>query len=200
MSNLQTMKKIIGLAGVAGCGKDTMFALLQARNPNVKRFALADRVKEELRTFLSDVYKTNIFECSREQKDLVRPMLVSHAKIRRTETNGTYWTDAITKDILDHANAAPENIAVITDIRYCEYVKDEVFWLKKVLNGHLVHLSMMVDGRKFMLAANDEEKRNNPSLKRAADLTLAWPRVHSSSIENLTLLKYVEQVESFINS
>jgi len=192
------MKKIIGLSGVAGCGKDTMYALLSARNPNVKRFALADSLKQEIAPLLKDLYGIDIFTCSREDKNLVRQILVEHGKIRRIATNGTYWTNKLTQDILDYVNAAPENIAVITDIRYSVYEEDEIFWLKNKMGGHLVHIAMMLNKGEKLQPPNKDEAENDPIVRKSSDLRIIWPRIQPFSFKNLNLLNYAEKVEKFI--
>jgi hypothetical protein len=106
---------------------------------------LADALKQEIAPFLKDLYGIDIFSCSREDKNLVRQILVEHGRIRRIATNGTYWTNKLTQSIKDYVDAAPENVAVITDIRYSVYEEDEVFWLKNIMGGSLVHIAMMVN-------------------------------------------------------
>ena len=38
-------------------------------------------------------------------------------------------------------NAQSNDIPIVTDIRYSEYKKDEVDWVKNELNGVVVHIS-----------------------------------------------------------
>jgi len=192
------MKKIIGLSGVAGSGKDTLFTLLSSRNPHIKRFALADALKQELSPFLKDLYDIDIFNCSREQKNLIRPILVEHGRVRRIETNGTYWTNKLTQDIQDYVNAAPENIAMITDVRYSVYEEDEVFWLKNKMGGSLVHIAMMLNKGEKLQPPNKDESDNDPIVRKSSDFRVIWPKIYPFSFKNLSLLNYVEKVEKFI--
>lgn len=193
------MKKVIGLSGVAGSGKDTLFTLLNLRNPNTKRFALADILKEEISPFIKELYGIDIFNCSREEKNLLRPILVEHGKIRRTFTSGTYWTSKLTKSINEFISLDPKNVAIITDIRYAEYEEDELFWLKKMLNGHLIHITMTLDKGEKLMPPNKEEERNDPVLKKNADIKIAWPKIEPFSLKNLNLINYAEKIEKFIS-
>jgi hypothetical protein len=194
------MKRVIGLSGVAGSGKDTMFALLNFKNSKIKRFALADCLKNELNIFTKDLYKIDLFNCTREEKDLIRPLLVAHGKIRRTLTNGTYWTSKLTEEIKNFLNQDEENIAVITDIRYAEYEEDELFWLKKQLGGYLIHITMNLDNNEKLKAPNREEEQNDPILKKNADYRVIWNKVEPFSFKNLNLLTHAEKIEKFIRS
>lgn len=193
------MKQVIGISGVAGSGKDTLFSLLSLRNPNVKRFALADILKKELSPFIKDLYEIDIFNCSREQKNLVRPILVEHGKIRRTLTNGTYWTSKLTEAINEFISLSPQNVAIVTDVRYAEYEEDELFWLKKVLNGHLIHITMTLGKGEKLQPPNKEEEINDPVLRKFSDLRIIWPKVEPFSLKNLNLINYAEKVEKFIS-
>lgn len=193
------MKQVIGLSGVAGSGKDTLFNLLSLRNLNIKRFALADILKQEISPFLKDLYGIDILNCSRDEKNLVRPILVEHGKIRRTLTSGTYWTSKLTQGIKEFISLDPKNVAIITDIRYAEYEEDELFWLKKTLNGHLIHITMTLGKGEKLQPPNKEEEINDPVLRKFSDLRIIWPKVEPFSLKNLNLINYAEKVEKFIS-
>lgn len=193
------MKQVIGLSGVAGSGKDTLFNLLGLRNSNVKRFALADILKQEISPFLKELYQIDIFNCSRDEKNLVRPILVEHGKIRRTLTSGTYWTSKLTESIKEFISLDPKNVAIITDIRYAEYEEDELFWLKKTLGGYLIHITMTLGKNEKLQPPNKEEEINDPVLRKFSDLRIIWPKIEPFSLKNLNLINYAEKVEKFIS-
>ena len=81
------------------------------------------------------------------------------------------------------------DINFISDIRYIEYSDDEVFWLKKQLNGKLIHISKYTygfptDGRHYRVndlskkiyteAPNQHEAINDPKIRFLADYKLEW--------------------------
>ena len=72
------MNRIIGVSGVAGVGKDTFFQLLSEIIP-CKRYALADELKKEVRQWTKLHYGIDSFDCTIEEKNLIRPFLVEHA-------------------------------------------------------------------------------------------------------------------------
>jgi len=192
------MKKIIGISGVAGCGKDTMYQLLKKQGLDVKRFALADLLKKEINPSIKKLYEVDIFDCDRHLKDLVRPILVAHGKVKRTISKGTYWTDAITESVLRWVDSKKDRIAVITDIRYAEYEKDEVYWLKNKMGGKLVHIAMLNEDGSHLLPINSDECKNDPILRKEADFNIYWPKIQEFSLENKELIKHAKRLEDFI--
>ena len=204
------MNKIIGLSGVAGSGKDLFYELLSKRI-KCERYALADALKEEVSDWCSLKYEICPMHCSRDDKSLIRPFLVFHGKMKRVNSNGRYWIEKLQEKITwwKMSNPFPEqadSLTVITDIRYNEYEKDEVYWLKKELEGSLIHISQyeekeIVDkrnwpntktGKVFREPANEDETKWDPILKSEADFRVEWPRVRGENA-NEELLKYVDK-------
>ena len=62
---MKIKNKVIGLAGVAGAGKDLFFKILKESVPNVKRYALADELKEELFEWSHMNYGIDTMRCTR---------------------------------------------------------------------------------------------------------------------------------------
>lgn len=165
---------MIGISGVATSGKDTLFILLQKffkdHGLKMKRFALADSLKEDLAPFVEEKLNLNIFKLSPDEKELIRPILVSYGKIKRINSNGRFWIERLQKlNEFNQKNIIP----VVTDIRYQEYPKDECSWLKEENNGILIHISRFCKG-KMILPANLEEDKNNKILIDRADYAFSW--------------------------
>ena len=202
--------KVIGLSGVAGSGKDTFFSILQQKI-DCKRISLADELKEEVRNWCIEHYQIDPVSCTREQKEVIRSFLVFHGMQKRKRTNGRHWIDKLHKKIslLNHVQPEPDTILVVTDIRYCDYEQDELFWLKQQLNGILVHVSLYEEkevvskkewpkiktNKIFVPPANLEESRNDPKIKSAADYVIEWPKITCKSTPELheNLRKHVEE-------
>jgi len=178
---------IIGLAGVAGAGKDTFFDLL-SKEVNCQRYALADELKREVNEWTKKSYGINALTCSRLEKEIIRPFLVFHGVMRRTQTEGRYWIEKLEKE-LDNRNHRIPMIQVITDIRFSEYEKDEVHWLKEELGGKLIHISMYTrdENKKvqFKEPANEYEQKNDQILRESADWFIEWPEISPFEPENL---------------
>lgn len=172
----------IGLSGVAGAGKDLFFSLL-SRKMKCTKFSLADALKKEVSPFTQKFYGIDPLTCSREKKEAIRPLLVTHGTIKRSQSNGRHWINKLNKKIKNNKNNLASSIVIITDIRYDDYPEDEVYWLMEELGGYLVHISLYdvvprlnADFRKYVMPANEEEARNNPKLQNKADYIIEWPR------------------------
>ena len=166
-------KTIIGLSGLAGSGKDLFYEVLCDKRPEFKRKSLADKLKLDLRQRILDEEGVDVLDCSREDKDKVRPKLVAYAKGKRESTNGRYWINQLYPEV-----NAEESSVCITDIRYDDYNHDEAYWLMKELDGVLVHIeryNTARDSERFIEAPNEEERRNDPRLRYKAMYNIQWP-------------------------
>jgi hypothetical protein len=168
--------KIIGLSGVAGAGKDLFFEIL-SEHVNCTRFSLGDQLKAELREYCIFHFGIDPLTCSRQEKNLIRKVLVSHASIKRQISKGRYWIEKVDPLIKNHTfqqvrAGSLNEYSCITDIRYNQYDNDEVTWLKEELGGVLVHVSLFKiinSQRVFVAPANEDEASQDASLKENAD-------------------------------
>ena len=196
----KNINKIIGISGVATSGKDTLCNMisryLSQRNIISKRIALADNLKNDLRDFILDKFSIDITKSTPEEKSLVRPIMVSYGKIRRSISKGTHWTQKVEKDL---ERLTSENIIpIITDIRYMEYPEDEYFWLKNK-NGILVHISRLDLNGNLIPPANIVEKENDIKLKEVSDLKLTWRTEENNDALYYEHLKFLEEIYGKLN-
>lgn len=198
------LRKPIGIGGVAGSGKDLFFKLLSKKLP-VRRFALADKLKWECAHWCYDQYDIDPLSCSRKEKDLIREFLVFHGSFKRRITNGRFWIDKLDVDIKSFLlNAQTDDIPVVTDIRYQEYERDEVSWIKNELNGVIVHVSQYVDDGSpiptLLKPINGEEQRNDPIIQENADFLVKWRKIKGDNLlENAYLNEEVEKFTKWYN-
>ena len=170
--------KVIGISGVAGAGKDLFYTIL-SRYVKCKRYALADKLKLEVNPFCKRHYKIDLFNCNREEKETVRDLLVFHGTHKRRLSDGKYFTKELNKLIkkdIKNKELEEDTVIVVTDIRYDQYKQDEIYWLKKLMNGTLCHVSQYE--MKLL-----EEEREDPKLKAAADAVIEWPTIEGNMIE-----------------
>ena len=188
----------IGISGVAGCGKNTLSSiiikLLQRMGLPYRELSIANNLKQEVSWVSRELYGINSSNCTREEKGTIRPLLVAHGEIKRKLSNGRHWIEMLNKEL------APDKINIITDVRYNQYEKDEVYWLKREINGVLIHLSRYdeINGkRKYFLPANETEKENDPSVKHEADFILNWKSEKNDTkkiISASQMLKWVKKL------
>jgi len=185
---------VIGLGGYAGSGKDLFFSLL-SQHIQIERYALADELKLDMREQLMRNHDVDIFDCTKEEKDSVRHLLVSYGSEKRKNTNGRYWIDKLNEKLLP----ITKDICV-TDIRYANFNNDEANWLKDELGGMLVWVDQYnIDpfgGKIYNSAPNGEEAENGPKLRERADYIVDWP--YESNKENLNI--YIDNFLEWLNT
>ena len=81
--------------------------------------------------------------------------------MQRNKTQGRYF--------IEQFQPEQDAINILPDIRYVEYPKDEVYWLKNEMNGFLIFVE-----RIGILDANDTEKINNKIIRNMADYIVSW--------------------------
>ena len=132
---------ILGIEGPKGAGKDTAFKLINGMCPfNVRRFAFADELKNELIKELK--LSPEILRGTTEEKDNTYtkyewsdPRFSWHRKGREGfityremmqlwgfKAGTPYWINKLFTKINAYANEYPEDIAIITDVRFPEEV------------------------------------------------------------------------------
>lgn len=169
-------KGIVGIGGYATTGKDLLCRLIKDRGLNVRRFALADKLKHSLDPFIQSEYGVSLFTCNKKEKELLRPLMVAYSKLHRSRTGGAYFANKIQEEVIEHSKTG---LAIITDVRYAEFPEtDELWWIKKI-GGKLVYLDKYekdsYGNKSFVRAPNADEAENCPKLKIASDYNIEWP-------------------------
>jgi hypothetical protein len=167
----------IGLSGHARAGKDSLCEALikafkQKHNIEAKRFSIAgDCIRKDLQPLILSKTGLCVHTHNDKEKKMLRPLFVEYGRLMRNTTKGRYFIEKL------NANKGfmKNNISIITDIRYIEYPKDEVWWLKDEVKGTLFYIE-----REGLKPANDFELNNNKIIKGLADKI-----IHTSDYENL---------------
>jgi hypothetical protein len=173
---------ILGLSGVARCGKDTFCQLvtdilIEERGLIGKRYALADELKNDINPFLMDKCGIDIWNCTPEEKEMVRPLLLYYGTdIKRAQTNGRCWVDKLGVTM---ENDKMSDVMIVTDIRYGVNEFDELHWLRNELGGKLIYISQYtVDAfnqKTYKEPPNEYEQKNDPIMRKNADYHFEWP-------------------------
>ena len=162
---------IIGISGVARSGKDTFFKCLNnIKSPSVfKRVAFADELKNDLSNLILNNFNIDIFNCSDEEKEIIRPIMVSYGVAARS-INQNFWIDKIVNKVSSYSDA---RIPVLTDVRY----ENEQKFLKNNFDKSiLVYIKRIGFG-----PANEEEAVNDKKLLKNIDYTVEWDSFEDSN-------------------
>lgn len=170
---------LIGIAGASRAGKDTLCTSLidsfEEENIKAKRFSIAgDFIKKDLYKVIKSRTNISTFTIKNEEKEIIRPMLVEYGRLMRRITRGRYFINQLKNNV----KFTNKIVRIITDIRYIEYPKDELFWLKKEEKGFLIFIE-----RCGIKDANEFERKNNFIIKKSADCIIKMPNFQT--VKNL---------------
>lgn len=172
---------IIMVSGHAMVGKDTFYELLNKISPRFKRYAFADRLKQDLRLFIMEQCKIDVLHLTAEQKKLVRPLLIAYGCMMRNIGDGLHWVRELEKQMLSDLEfennlGGKQTIPVISDGRF----ENEIIYFKSRYNVIVVEVK-----RNEAPDPPEEEKINQPLVGRHASHTIEWPTVGP---ENVSIL------------
>jgi len=197
---------VVGISGVARSGKNLLCELLMQNlyleGYTSKAFALAGDLKNDCDEFLYKKCDLNVWTDLTEDKTQFREFLVWYGDLKRKQSNGRYWIDKLDRRISTYEG----DVAIVTDVRYDHYDKDEVHWIKEEKQGLLIHLKRFRrDDTNFVhytKPANDHENSNDRSLYEKADINITWETVNDPrkndviiDIVNNTTQKIIQKIE-----
>lgn len=179
------MKRVY-ISGVGTVGKDEFakqaIKFFEKRGIRARRFALADQLKFDIGEFVYDKFGIDIFNCSPEEKELIRPLMVAYGCAKRKISHGKHWVNFLENEISSYEDKI--DVAIITDIRFYEYEDDEAIWATRT--GKLIHLQRTDKYGDLILPANEEEERNDPKVRALATqygMTVLIPTMESWELE-----------------
>lgn len=205
--------KYIGVSGLARSGKNLFCEIatkqiLETYGLRAKTYALAYALKQDCAEFVKDKLGMDVFSERTDDKNVFRELLVWYGATKRKQTQGRYWVELLQKHIeldtqLEKDLGNPVDVVLVSDIRFIEYDKDEVYWIKNELNGKLVHITkykwdIKQSEKTYVLPPNMSETVNDPKVKAAANYKLEWEEVDNAKynqlINNAYLNTYVKDV------
>ena len=137
---------VVGLAGKAGSGKDTVFTLLQAMVPDKEfvRLGFGDALKKEV----ADRHQLPV-QTIEDNKEEFRALLQHWGTEYRRKQKETYWIDRV-KTQVDFLRDNVD-VVVITDVRF----SNEVDYIKDDCDGFIV--KVLGDERRELKSDHESE-------------------------------------------
>ena len=93
VSEIKTNLNLIGIAGVAGSGKDTFAGLIakifENSGAEVNYLSFAAKLKSEVAGISKKLYDIDPTDCSRDEKNLIRPLLFGSWSYNEGENRGS---------------------------------------------------------------------------------------------------------------
>ena len=173
---------IIGLTGLARCGKDTFCNYarqhLKSLNYESQRLAFADELKKDVDVFLIEKLGISAFTEVTEEKEIIRPMLTTWGTEIMRKKDNLHWVKKVEEII--NENQKENIVSIVTDIRF----PNEIEYIHKI-GGKVVHLTM--NGNQ---PANEYEKKNDPLLREVSDCFVVWKKYGDDKLQKC--LKHVK--------
>lgn len=157
---------VLCLASPRGCGKDTLYTRLHSLYPLFRRAAFADSLKDDLEPFILHHFGFNIWTCTAEQKELVRPLMIAYGCAQR-EVDIDYWVKRVVDQIKEVRVKSPASISVITDVRFAS----EWECLQRNFGDSLILVNIERDGAP---PPTSEEEKHFRKVASLAHYTLRW--------------------------
>ena len=161
------MTTIIGIAGPARSGKDTLcnqfIEIFKENGIKAKRSALADQLKLECKDFIFNTLGIDVFTEKTEEKNIIRPFLVTWGTHVRRKLDQDVWVKKIQQSIDENS------ILIVPDIRF----KNEFDWVKSN-NGYMFFIDRIDENGNLIPDANADEAENNVFLRENCDHLFTW--------------------------
>ena len=165
--------RIIGICGPARSGKDTLadsfIEIFKEYKVKTQKLSFAQELKYECKSFVKRTLGIDIFTEVTEEKDIIRPLLVTWGTHVRRKLNDNVWIDALAKRM--HSN----KIIIISDVRF----ENEFNWIKE-RGGKIVFINRTLPDGTLVPNANEEEEKNNAFLQQNADSNFTWTTMSDS--------------------
>lgn len=175
---------IIGIAGVARSGKDTLADKLNelfcSAGVKSKRYSFAYALKKDLDGFLLEKFGISAFTENSSEKTIIRPILISYGQAKRDVSKGTHWI----KKVFDEIEFDSPDVAIISDLRFADTECDELHMIKQS-GGIIIHVSRKDENGNFVLPCSEDEARNDPKLREACDFRLVWETVEDEKLNEI---------------
>ena len=178
------MKKLIGLCGVARCGKDTFFNLAKQYIENKSnivctKVSFAECLRQEINETLIQNFNISAWTENTNEKEQIRDLLVAWSKTRRHQ-DCNYWVNKI--------KINEDSINIITDVRY----KNEVDFIHKN-NGIVIYIQRKITNNEHAVvqACNDEERVHTVPLQQLCDEIVTWGDLSTHYSECINLVSNV---------
>lgn len=170
---------IIGVTGFARSGKDTFYQYTSKALNRAKcyRYAFADALKDECDTFLQSNLNISAFTEDADDKELIRPFLVTYGTDIRRKLDPFCWIKKVEASISENHPPSDKNFIFITDVRF----RNEAEWVKS-LGGLIVQVT-----REGFGPANSDEHTQSSLIKPLVDLHVMWPSFGDENLDDCTI-------------
>lgn len=192
-------KTIIGIAGFARSGKDTLAKsiklLLEEEGAKVGLFSFAKALKTDIDPFCVEKFNISAFCEESESKSKIRPILIAYGNCQRNITSGSYWIERLKPEIDFFLNSGGD-YALVTDLRFKEFKHDEYDFFRNFDRNFIITVSLFDGSGKLNQAAHESEQKNFPFLLSHSDYNLEWSKSDDKAYINNKANECIKLIKS----
>jgi len=175
---------IIGISGFARSGKNTLAEIIKdfchSKKVDAKIFSFAFQLRQDLNSFCKEKFNISAFSEVTEEKNKIRPILISYGEVQRGLSRGSYWWQKLKPEINNFFRNGG-NVAIISDLRFKEYEFDELEYIRSYPNSCIFCVSRKNESGELVPPAHQSEADNFPKICKKSDINLIWDTVDPNS-------------------
>lgn len=172
-------KTIIGIAGFARSGKDTLAKSiktgLEKQGVKVGLFSFAKALKDDIDSFCVEKFNISAFCEESASKSKIRPILIAYGNCQRNATSGGYWIERLKPEIESFFNSGGD-CAIVTDLRFKEFEYDEYDFFRSYDRNFIITVSLFDNNGELNPAAHKSEEKSFPFLLSNSDYNVEWTK------------------------
>lgn len=158
---------VVLLCGNRQAGKDTLFHLLRSIDPRCRRYAYADKLKEDLRQLSLSQFGIDPLTATGTEKEFIRPLLITYGCMWR-DRDANHWVAKVADEIQQNHLCNPQPMLhITTDGRF----ENEVGLFRERFGSNL--RVVWVD-RIGAPPATEEETKHISAVRAMADYHILW--------------------------
>ena len=158
-----TDNSLIGIAGFARSGKDSLAQILSTLLDHCKITSFAYYLKKDIDSFLQSRLNISAFTENPKEKEIIRPLLVCWGtKVIRDKIDKEYWIRKMHNVRVIHRSQGIKTI--IPDVRF----ENEVKWIHS-LGGTTIYIE-----REGVGPINDDEEKYTKKLINLCKFSFFW--------------------------
>lgn len=197
-------KVIVGVSGFARSGKNTLCDILnnfcKSKGLESKVFSFAFALRQDLNSFCTEKFGISAFTETSEEKNKIRPLLISYGEVQRNLSSGTYWLSKLKPEINNFFKNGG-SVALISDLRFKVFDFDEIDFVRSYPNSLIYCVSRIKENGEEVKAAHTSEAENFPKICKKSDVNCTWKTVQTNSQDLIfNAMPFLNSLNKKINS
>lgn len=164
------------------------------------KLSLAEPLKNSCKCIVMNEFGIDIHNCSDQEKELVRPLLVTVAAVHRTRTRGHYFVSKLLNKIVNSPSLNSLNAIFVSDLRFDEYGESDELETLRNVGAKIIHLGLITPDGSSLKSNIESEIKNSPLIEKKADYPMFWfqEKNKPAEINNLFVENFARQLKKDI--